>query len=391
MKKNERLQEEIKALASGPLNMEELLEKFKISERTVWRDKQELEKMGYNIKVTGNRWELVQSKCLEQVKAAKFADVRRIAILKLVASGCNEEAVIKRMITDRFGCSEGTVTKDIADLIKLKFLAKEKGNITLGDAMLPELDLNVEEGSRLLSYLILRQEIEGKNPLYNTLVYSLISALGKYRWYSWEQAKRTKQKIFIKGKNAKHQLRELMMAERLEQASWEEQVVELVYRDKKRQVEPLGVIYSYHQDAWYLHAFCRKAQERRTFRLENIQEFRVLEDKFIYPQDFDLRKTYLSAWGIMLNEPVQYVRIKFYDEFNVLSRLKREIAEREQAKLTPLEDGSVLYEDWATGMEEFKVWVRSFGSSAEIIEPQELREKLIESVKQALARYGEVR
>lgn len=181
------------------------------------------------------------------------------------------------------------------------------------------------------------------------------------------------------------------MAERLEQASWEEQVVELVYRDKKRQVEPLGVIYSYHQDAWYLHAFCRKAQERRTFRLENIQEFRVLEDKFIYPQDFDLRKTYLSAWGIMLNEPVQYVRIKFYDEFNVLSRLKREIAEREQAKLTPLEDGSVLYEDWVTGMEEFKVWVRSFGSSAEIIEPQELREKLIESVKQALARYGEVR
>ena len=73
MKKNERLQEEIKALASGSLNMEELLEKFKISERTVWRDKQELEKMGYNIKVTGNRWELVQSKCLEQVKAAKFA------------------------------------------------------------------------------------------------------------------------------------------------------------------------------------------------------------------------------------------------------------------------------------------------------------------------------
>lgn len=389
MTKKERLQQLVDIFSSGPYKKSDLIGKLGISERTLWRDKKDLEKQGYNIHVTGDIWKLSQGQdpSFKDAKA-KLSDVRRMAILRLVASGCQIED-LRTKICDRFDCTESTVTKDLMGMLKQGYLAKDGGKLILGEAMLEELDLTVEEGSRLLSYLIVRQEIEGKNPLYNSLVLSLIGALGKNSWCSWQEAKQTTQKILIKGKCVEQEMRERAMAERLELASWEEQIVELVYRGEKRQVEPLGVIYSYHQDAWYLHAFCRKANARRTFRLELIQEFSVLDEKFTYPKEFDLKDNFASSWGIMVDEPPTYVRIKFYGHFNVQSRLRREVAKREQAKITPMEDGSILFEDWVVGLEEIKVWVRSFGFSAEILEPEELRKSLIESVKIALSRYGE--
>ena len=382
----------IETLSQGSCNMHDLLQQLGISERTLWRYKKALAEQGYNLIINKDTCRLIPKGWLGDVgsKCAEDTDVRRFAILRLLSESPLDAVEINHKIKQRFEIKDSTIKNDLRRLQQQSVVREENGKYTLGEAMLGELELSQEEGSRLLSYLVIKQQIEGKNALYNSLVHSLANSVGRNSWFSWQQARRTTQRICIKGKHQDLEMRERAMAERLELASWEEQVVEILYHRERRMVEPLGVIYSYHQDAWYLHAFCQKANARRTFRLDQIEEFQVLEEKFSYPSNFELEDNFAYSWGIMVDEPPVEVRIKFFDDYNVLSRLSREVAERQRAKITPLDDGSILYEDLVVGMEEFKVWIRSFGSSAQILEPEALRENLLASVRAALARYGEV-
>jgi predicted DNA-binding transcriptional regulator YafY len=381
----------IELLEAGPCRKTKLLERLHISERTLWRYKKDLAQEGLSLIVTRDLCRLIRIGCQEEVsQPAKDEDVRQLAILKLISECPLTQEQISEKLELRFDNCRSTVKSDLKKLVAKGFLAQEKEEYTLGEAMLPELNLSQEEGGRLLSYLIIKQQIEGKNAAYSSLVHALAGSMGKNSRLSWQQARRTTQRICIKGKQLEQELRERAMAERLELASWEERAVELLYKGEVRRVEPLGVVYSYHQDAWYLYAFCRKRQDRRIFRLEQIDELRVLEEEFSYPQDFDLKQTFACPWGIMLDEEPVQVKVRFYDEFNVLSRLKREVADRTGAKLTT-EDGSVLYEDLVEGKNEFLVWVRSFGSSAEILTPVDWRDTLLDGVQEALSRYCEVR
>lgn len=86
--------------------------------------------------------------------------------------------------------------------------------------------------------------------------------------------------------------------------------------------------------------------------------------------------------------PLTRVKIRFYDDFNVISRVMRETAHRRKRSITREKDGSIIYEDEVAGIHEIRTWVRGFGSSAEVLEPAELRESLIKVCFLTLQRYG---
>lgn len=155
----------------------------------------------------------------------------------------------------------------------------------------------------------------------------------------------------------------------------------------ERTVDPYGLVYYWVQGAWYLVAFCHQAKEMRTFRVDRIRRLMTLEERFTYPVDFSLAEHFRHAWGVELG-PLCRVSIRFQDHFNVLDRVRKEVAHRRDGRLIEEPDGSLLYTDVVAGLHEIRVWIRSFGESAEVLEPPELRESVAWTARLILERYG---
>jgi len=52
-------------------------------------------------------------------------------------------------------------------------------------------------------------------------------------------------------------------------------------------------------------------------------------------------------------------------------------------------DGSIVFEAEVAGTEEIKFWVMSWGSKAEVLDPQSLREEIRAEAEVLLGKYGE--
>lgn len=156
---------------------------------------------------------------------------------------------------------------------------------------------------------------------------------------------------------------------------------------QSREANPLGVVYYWVHDAWYLVGQEGSTKEIKHFRVDRMEDLQVLDEAFQFPENFSLTEHLAPCWGV-LKHPLTKVKIRFYDEFNVITRVMRETAHRRSRRITREEDGSIMYEDEVAGIQEIRTWVRSFGSSAEVLEPAELRKSLIEVCFMTLERYG---
>ena len=92
-------------------------------------------------------------------------------------------------------------------------------------------------------------------------------------------------------------------------------------------------------------------------------------------------------WGLCnLDEPVS-VKVRIIDNTgNILSKIKAETSLRKYGKLTKDEHG-YLYTDTVIGTDNFRSWLRGYGSSVVILEPQELADKMKESALNVIKLY----
>ncbi|MDI6871147.1 MAG: WYL domain-containing protein [Bacillota bacterium] len=157
----------------------------------------------------------------------------------------------------------------------------------------------------------------------------------------------------------------------------------------ERRVDPYGLLYYWVQAAWYLVGHCHRARGIRTFRLDRLQRVQELTERFSYPSGFCLDEYFRYSWGVEHGK-LHRVVIRFWDQFNVLARVRKETAHRRDASLTLEPGGTLLFTDMVSGLNEIRVWVRSFGESAAVLEPRALRESVRESALLILERYGEV-
>ncbi|MBE3584330.1 MAG: WYL domain-containing protein [Limnochordaceae bacterium] len=163
--------------------------------------------------------------------------------------------------------------------------------------------------------------------------------------------------------------------------------------------DPLGVVYYWVLDAWYLCVRLVAWPEAAAippgtewgrltlFRLDRIISFRRTGERFTPPAGFSLADYLAVPWGVELGEPFT-VKVRFEDTFDVLARVRQETAHRRARLLTPI-PGGLIYQDVIAGPEEFLRWLRGFGSSAEVLAPDWLRQRARESAER-LARLYEV-
>ena len=94
------------------------------------------------------------------------------------------------------------------------------------------------------------------------------------------------------------------------------------------------------------------------------------------------------VWGNSFTaKSIGPVKVKFYNEGKVWEKVKKEFANRDPSLLYE-KDGFLYFESpevyGGDGGANFLRWIRGFGSSAIIIAPKELRNRMIESYQKRL-------
>lgn len=131
--------------------------------------------------------------------------------------------------------------------------------------------------------------------------------------------------------------------------------------ESERVVEPYGLICKRHN--WYLVGYCHKSGEVRTFRVDRIRHVHLyVYEKFNYPQDFSLQEYMGQAWGVIRDDRVCRVRIKFN---NTIAHLPRTIIYHPSQKIEEeLPDGSIVVSYEVCGLDEMKTWIIQWGGIA---------------------------
>ena len=156
--------------------------------------------------------------------------------------------------------------------------------------------------------------------------------------------------------------------------------------ESERVVEPYGLICK--RQNWYLVGYCLKSQDVRTFRVDRIRDVHLYAAaKFEYPGDFSLREHMGKAWGVIRDETVHQVTLKFNS--TVAHQPKTIIFHPSQKIAEEMPDGSLLMTLEVSGLDELKTWILQWGNNIEVLEPDILRKSVKEAALKIAGLYND--
>lgn len=116
----------------------------------------------------------------------------------------------------------------------------------------------------------------------------------------------------------------------------------------------------------------------RTYKLERVRHVELTEERFIVPEDFDGPARFRRSWRVMAGEgELIHVKLRF-NQF--VARRVRETRWHPSQVLTETADG-LIWEGDIGDITEIRPWVRGWGADCEALEPQELRDELVQEAR----------
>jgi predicted DNA-binding transcriptional regulator YafY len=153
-------------------------------------------------------------------------------------------------------------------------------------------------------------------------------------------------------------------------------------RVASRKLDPYRVWY--RSGGLYVIGHDHRSGEVRTFAVDRIRSAALTGDAFAVPVSFDFDAYTASSFGVVA-EPATRVRIRFDRRFALYVE---ERVWHPSQKLERLPGGRLELTLEVGGLDELQSWVLSFGSGAEVLEPEALRSQVQRELTAALARYG---
>lgn len=176
----------------------------------------------------------------------------------------------------------------------------------------------------------------------------------------------------------------------VQQAVWDNRKLAVRYNDATNTlfegvVEPLGLIAK--RNVWYMAANTDRGIF--SYRVSRLQDARVLEETFVRPPDFDLARYWEQASDHLLSARWRYaVRLKLQEE--KLASLPALSGNRlfQVRSRNPIGDGWLEAELDFRSREAALGCILGFGTHAEVLAPDDLRECVSETALAVAAMYG---
>ncbi len=153
----------------------------------------------------------------------------------------------------------------------------------------------------------------------------------------------------------------------------------------ERIIEPYYIEPAAPGHASYVIAYCRRAKEVRTFKIERIETAELSSDSYIIPPEFDANEFFGSSWGIVVEGKPKTIKLKITDI--ELMRIMEETVWHPSQELEKQKDGSMIMTLKVTDTVELHSWIMGWGEFVEVLEPKELREEVAKTAKNMVKLY----
>ena len=160
---------------------------------------------------------------------------------------------------------------------------------------------------------------------------------------------------------------------------------------------PLNVVYDHQYGRWYLLGYDDAKKKYATFRMENIQGLEDAGESVDAATMAELigqtDKNLAQSW--VVQDPGRSTRVHLRFCFRPTGQtenflLRRVLREACWGKISEEQDSTFTFEINVNGYFEIKPWIRSFGSSVEVLAPEELRREIAEEWREIGAAYETV-
>lgn len=391
MEKLTRQREIVNQVATAPWTYSplSLAKAFGVSPVTVQRDLAEMTDNGFHFKEDEKGTLYLETSGWLGFMPVKASTFRQMDILRMLSShaiGLSVPDIYKRLNRrDAEEVSLKTIERTMKELEKKDFVQRQGDKYVIRhEHMLPPLPLNDREKTLLREATRLARALAPIPEEMHALDAKLTVWMGENT--------KVRETMFVHGRTPMQDVHRSQCCLCLEEAAQSYSKVNVLYRkvdDCAREVvlNPLGLVYYWVLDNWYLIAQDDKEQTIKTYMVDRIIDVTPLAETFPPVQGFNLKTWYQQAWGVYRDHQPIPVAIQFYNVYSTLKRVREELTTRETCKLIENEAG-LIFHDQVEGIDELAVWVRGFGAGAEVLEPLALREKVIKEFTQLAQMYG---
>lgn len=200
-----------------------------------------------------------------------------------------------------------------------------------------------------------------------------------------EQAEFVRQRLLIDSRNWRDSTESLTSLPMILEALWSGQRLRFLYEKadgeaSERQVDPLGLVA--RANRWYLVA--AKGDEQRTYRVSRIRSAEILPECANRPEDFDLS----AYWEASTNRFREHLP-RYEATFLVTHQILPWVCYRSWRVLERVQDGERFRVSMRfDALEEARQFALGFGTELEVLEPQDLRDYVVETARAVLAAYA---
>lgn len=138
------------------------------------------------------------------------------------------------------------------------------------------------------------------------------------------------------------------------------------------------------KQAWYLIARPDDAQEVKTYRVARFKSLRMVDAAAEIPSEFDLKTYFGDAWSVYRGDKKFDVEIEFSKE---AAELATETLWHASQRVRRKKDETVHLHFRVDGLNEIVHWVLGWSNRAKVVEPVELRDLVVQHLKNAITRY----
>ncbi len=174
----------------------------------------------------------------------------------------------------------------------------------------------------------------------------------------------------------------------IQQAVWQGNRLTLTYQRSDgeaviRTVDPLGLVAN--GSVWYLVA--KVEDDLRTYRISRVQAAQICDEPGQRPADFDLAGYWQqSKVEFVANLPKYYATLRVHEAVKYVPTLWRFARILESSE--PDERGWLVMKLCFEVDHEAWMYVLGLGPQAEVIEPDELRQKVLDGARGVVEKYG---
>lgn len=165
--------------------------------------------------------------------------------------------------------------------------------------------------------------------------------------------------------------------------------LEISYRSRRdtdgltnRRLSPQRL--TYYKNTWYLDAWCHRRDALRRFALDAIEHVELLDEAAIEVPAEKLNAIFRAGYGIFTGHDVTWAKLRFTPY--QAKWIATEIWHVEQRGHFEA-DGSYMLEFPFASSTELVMDILRYGPNVEVISPPELRDKVIERLRNAVSQY----